>query len=183
MPSNPPSTSSDTESISSYGKDRTVFDEEESYMTDVDLPEIKQLASQTIGPNFACATTCRSLSISTGYYSVKNKLDDDGLDFEHEDSRPGSPDMLHTPERPYQRHGPCRYIFEDDHGFDVHSKRGWQNCAALVAIITLLLWAFVVWPVWRNTEYHRHHDPLATLDLTRQSGPFLPSELPTTSLR
>ncbi|OAV98003.1 hypothetical protein PTTG_11664 [Puccinia triticina 1-1 BBBD Race 1] len=72
MPSNPPSTSSDTESISSYGKDRTVFDEEESYMTDVDLPEIKQLASQTIGPNFACATTCRSLSISTGYYSILN---------------------------------------------------------------------------------------------------------------
>jgi hypothetical protein len=129
MSTNPTSTPSDTESVISYAKERSIFDEEELYntLTDVYLPEVKQLPVQKLGTNLAYTTSCHSLSIATGYYSAKNKLDDDGLDFEQEDSRPCSPDTLHTPERYYQRQGPCRYIFEEDPSFVVSSKRGWMN--------------------------------------------------------
>ncbi|KAA1112264.1 hypothetical protein PGT21_027272 [Puccinia graminis f. sp. tritici] len=184
MSTNPISTSSDTESVISCAKERTIFDEEELYntLTDVYLPEVKQLPVQTLGTNLAYASSCNSLSISTGYYSAKNKLDDDGLDFEQEDSRPCSPDTLHTPERPYQRQGPCRYIFEEDPSFVASSKRGWMNFIALFAIITILLGAFVVWPVWWDVIHRRHRDSLGQYDLARQSGPFLSSELPGNSL-
>jgi hypothetical protein len=41
---------------------------------------------------------------------------------------------------------------------------------------------FTVWPVWWDVVHRRHRDALGQYDLTRQSGPFLPSELPATSL-
>ncbi|KAI9610646.1 hypothetical protein H4Q26_006793 [Puccinia striiformis f. sp. tritici PST-130] len=151
-------------------------------LTEVHLPEVKQLPSPMIGPNFGCASNAHSLSITTGFYSAKNKLDDDGLDFQYEDSRPSSPDTLHTPDKPFQRHGPSRYIFEDgEQGFAAGSKRGWLNFSALIVIILSLLTAFVVWPVWMHLGQTQHTHRLQ-LALSRQSGPFLLSQLPTKSL-
>ncbi|PLW27177.1 hypothetical protein PCANC_26394 [Puccinia coronata f. sp. avenae] len=137
--------------------------------------------SQTIVTNIGNAATCSSLTLSTSVYLLTNKLDDDGLDylfFEKEDS---GPDTLHTPEKTYERRGTCRYIFEDDRGFVMYSKRGWLNCASLVLIISTLLFVFVVWPVWRKVGNQRNRDPLSQFesDLTRQSGPFLSTDLPT----
>ncbi|KAH9459318.1 hypothetical protein Pst134EA_019471 [Puccinia striiformis f. sp. tritici] len=176
---------SDTESFTSFTQ--SISDEEDMRLslvtlTEVHLPEVKQLPSPMIGPNFGCASNAHSLSITTGFYSAKNKLDDDGLDFQYEDSRPSSPDTLHTPDKPFQRHGPSRYIFEDgEQGFAAGSKRGWLNFSALIVIILSLLTAFVVWPVWMHLGQTQHTHRLQ-LALSRQSGPFLLSQLPTKSL-
>ncbi|PLW17560.1 hypothetical protein PCASD_21600 [Puccinia coronata f. sp. avenae] len=181
------SSRSRTASVASFSPERTptTFDDEEtkiSYnsLTDLYLPA-KRPPSQTIVTNIGNAATCSSLTLSTSVYLLTNKLDDDGLDylfFEKEDS---GPDTLHTPEKTYERRGTCRYIFEDDRGFVMYSKRGWLNCASLVLIISTLLFVFVVWPVWRKVGNQRNRDPLSQFesDLTRQSGPFLSTDLPT----
>jgi hypothetical protein len=124
--------------VASFSPERTptTFDDEEtkiSYnsLTDLYLPA-KRPPSQTIVINIGNAATCSSLTLSTSVYLLTNKLDDDGLDylfFEKEDS---GPDTLHTPEKTYERRGTCRYIFEDDRGFVMYSKRGWLNCGELV---------------------------------------------------
>ncbi|POW03889.1 hypothetical protein PSHT_11491 [Puccinia striiformis] len=143
---------SDTESFTSFTQ--SISDEEDKRLslvtlTEVHLPEVKQLPSPMIGPNFGCASNAHSLSITTGFYSAKNKLDDDGLDFQYEDSRPSSPDTLHTPDKPFQRHGPSRYIFEDgEQGFAAGSKRGWLNFSKPTSRSFYLLSFFV-----RSTHY------------------------------
>jgi len=173
----------EAESDSSFGQEisMTIYDDEDARSTyssatatDVYLP------GQKLGAEFGCSP----LSVSTAYYAANNKLDDDGLDFlafEEENSRPSSPDILHNPGKLSPRYGRSRYILEEDRGFAISSKRGWFNCAALALITCALLFAFIIWPVWRKLGDPHRRQSADQLDLARQSGPFLPSDLPTGS--
>ncbi|KNZ48932.1 hypothetical protein VP01_531g13 [Puccinia sorghi] len=122
----------ETEGDNSFAREIsiTIYDDEDARSTYSSATAVYLPGAGLPGQKLS-GSVCSSLSDPTGYYSLNNKLDDDGLDFlffEQENSRPSSPDILHIPGKLLPPYGPSRYILEADRGFAIYSKRGWFNC-------------------------------------------------------
>lgn len=78
-------------------------------------------------------------------YSITMKVGDDGLDLSLEDYyRATSPDLLHTPEKAFPRHGDCRYITEENQRLTFTSVRGWSNFRMFLPSLHFLILRLVV---------------------------------------
>ncbi|KAH9812101.1 hypothetical protein DFH28DRAFT_1130351 [Melampsora americana] len=87
----------------------------------------------------------------------------DGMLFLRDDLVSPIPDLLHSVEKTYPRHGPAR--------------RGWMNLGSVITLTIVLIALFAIWPAYAYVNRFAKID-LQTQDLMRQSGPFARSDLP-----